>query len=251
MTPGPAETVLVASDVHLGSIPGEQESAFLTWLEQAREAAGRIVLNGDLFDFWFEYFWGHTAGHGRALDLLRSIVDDGVPITLMGGNHDWWGGRFLREEIGLEFLQDPVVRDFAGFTTLLAHGDGLGNGDLGYRLMRVVLRGRLTRLAFGSLPPAVGDRVARGISQTEERWDGQDPHGPRRAAELRTWARDALEEDEELDLVLLGHTHLPELIEPTPGRWYVNSGDWVYHRTYVVLREGEPPRLEEWNGSIR
>ena len=49
------QTVLVASDVHLGTISAEQEDAFATWLDQAAEAASWIVLNGDIFDFWFEY----------------------------------------------------------------------------------------------------------------------------------------------------------------------------------------------------
>ena len=58
----PDKTVLVASDVHLGSISAEQQGAFLSWLKQASEVTSHIVLNGDLFDFWFEYIWGHTAG---------------------------------------------------------------------------------------------------------------------------------------------------------------------------------------------
>ena len=45
---------------------------------------------------------------------------------------------------GVEFLQEPVTRSYAGLRTFLAHGDGLGKGDLGYRFMKLVLRGRLT-----------------------------------------------------------------------------------------------------------
>ena len=84
----PTQTVLVASDVHLGAISSEQEKAFRTWLRQAAGVASQIVLNGDLFDFWFEYQWGNTRGHDGTLLQLREIVDAGVPITLMGGNHD-------------------------------------------------------------------------------------------------------------------------------------------------------------------
>jgi len=246
----PSRTVLVASDVHLGSISTEQQQAFMEWLGQAQEAASWIVLNGDLFDFWFEYAWGITHGHDQALSRLKSMVEDGVRITLMGGNHDWWGGRYLRDEIGIEFHQDPVVVDMAGRRTLLAHGDGLGRGDLGYRAMRLLLRGRLTRWAFASLPPAVGDRVARGVSETKKRWVAPGETETRRAAALREWARAELGAHAELDLVLLGHTHVPELVPSGRSRWYINSGDWVYHRSYIVLREGEEPRLEEWNGTI-
>jgi len=246
----PAQTVLVTSDVHLGAISSEQEQAFRAWLEQAAEVASRIVLNGDLFDFWFEYRWGNTHGHEIALHQLREIVDGGVPVILMGGNHDWWGGRYLRDEVGLDFHQDPIVTEFAGLKTFLAHGDGLGTGDLRYRIARLLLRGSVTRWAFGMLPPALGDWVAREVSHTEERRRNPVAAELQRAAALETWAITELKDRPDLDLLLLGHTHVPEIIDVGSGQWYINTGDWVYHRSYALLREGEAPRLVEWTGSI-
>ncbi len=52
----------------------------------------------------------------------------------------------------------------------------------------------------------------------------------------------------ELDLVVLGHTHIPALREVETGRFYLNAGDWVAHRSYAVLKRGEPPELLEWPG---
>jgi UDP-2,3-diacylglucosamine hydrolase len=238
--------VYLASDAHLGATLPEQERAFMAWLEHAAGAASRIVVNGDLFDFWFEYRTGPTRGYDEILALLRSIVDGGTPITLMGGNHDWWGGRYLTDEIGVEFLREPVVRDFAGHRTFLAHGDGLGEGDLGYRLLKPVLRGPLTRWAFHMLPPAVGDRVAGRASRTGGRWAEPNERQLERARALDAWAAGKLAAEPELDLVVLGHTHVPSIREVEPGRWYVNAGDWVYRRTYLVLESGRPPLLTEW-----
>jgi UDP-2,3-diacylglucosamine hydrolase len=235
--------------VHLGAVRGDRERAFLAWLEHAGDAASAIVLNGDLFDFWFEYRTGTTRGHADVLGVLRRIVAAGVPVTLMGGNHDWWGGSFLRDEIGVDFLQDPVVRDIAGHRTLLAHGDGLGKGDLGYRVLRGVLRGRATRWAFGVLPPTLGDSIARGVSRTEDKWDAWGEHQQARVHALEAWAVARLREDRELGLVVLGHTHQPCLREVSAGQWYVNTGDWVVHRSYVTLQAGCVPRLLEWSGA--
>src|SRR5690606_6200037 len=139
------------------------------------EAASHIVLNGDIFDFWFEYRTGITRGHDVLLAALKRTVQHGVPVTIVGGNHDWWGGRYLTEEIGVEFLREPAVRELAGRRALLAHGDGLGSGDVGYRLLRPVLRSPATRFAFALLPPAVGDRIARRVSRTEHKWDEWGP----------------------------------------------------------------------------
>jgi UDP-2,3-diacylglucosamine hydrolase len=238
--------VLLASDVHFGAAPPAHERAFLAWLEHAAEEASHIIVNGDLFDFWFEYRSGVTRGHDAVLARLRAVIDAGVPVTLVGGNHDWWGGRFLTDEIGLEFLRDPVTRSIAGHNAFLAHGDGLGSGDRGYLVLKSILRSPVTRFAFGMLPAALGDRIASGVSRTETRWDQWGEHQRARSDALETWALDRLSDDPELDLVLLGHTHLPMVREAAPGRWYVNSGDWVFHQTYVTLSEGEPPRLDDW-----
>jgi UDP-2,3-diacylglucosamine hydrolase len=243
-----AKPVLVASDAHLGGSTPDQERAFLAWLDHAACEASRIVLNGDLFDFWFEYRTGTTKGHDAVLGSLRRIVDAGVPVTLMGGNHDWWGGAYLREKIGVEFLQEPVVREIAGRRTLLAHGDGLGRGDVGYRALKGVLRSGLTRMAFGALPPTLGDRIARGVSRTGHQWDVYTEGHLARSAELEAWAREQLRARSELDLILLGHTHVPLLREVEPGRWYANTGDWVKHRSYLTLMPGRAPVLAEWSG---
>jgi len=238
--------VYIASDVHFGSAPPGREEAFLAWLERSAGAASLIVLNGDLFDFWFEYRTGTSRGYDRVLDCLRAVVAGGVGVTLMGGNHDWWGGRYLREEVGVEFLQNPVVRDYAGLRTFLAHGDGLGKGDLGYHALRFLLRGRLTRFAFWLLTPSVGDGIAARVTRTEDHWGEPTAYDRARAAAQEDWAVARLLAEPDLDLVVLGHTHIPVLRPVGPGRWYLNAGDWVRHSSYAVLEEGRPPRLLTW-----
>lgn len=238
--------VYVASDVHYGAAPPSHQEAFLGWLEHAASVASGIILNGDLFDFWFEYQWGTTRGNEPLLGQIRRVVDSGIPITLMGGNHDWWGGRYLREEVGIEFLDHPVTRDLAGHCTRVAHGDGLGKGDTGYRAFRAILRSPHARFAFSMLPVRIGDRIAKRVSNTKDRWDDQGADQVNRSNTLEAWAVETLKSNRELDLVLLGHTHRPLVREPEPGRWYVNSGDWVFHQSYVILKEGEPPQLLDW-----
>jgi UDP-2,3-diacylglucosamine hydrolase len=238
--------IYLASDVHLGVASPETERAFLAWLEHCGSEASRVIINGDLFDFWFEYRSVIPRGHTRILGALSSLVDSGVPILFMGGNHDWWGGDFLTDEIGVEFLQKPAVLDLEGRKTLLAHGDGLGSGDLGYRLLRLVLRGTLTRFVFRWLHPDVGAWVARKVSTTGDHTEGSSEKQRVRADFLERWAVDQLTASPELDLVVLGHTHLPILKEVFPGRHYLNAGDWLVNKSYAVLAGGEAPRLLDW-----
>ncbi|MFQ5746657.1 MAG: UDP-2,3-diacylglucosamine diphosphatase [Gemmatimonadota bacterium] len=229
------QPALVASDAHLGAAPPEHESAFRAFLRFAGSETRDLVLNGDVFDFWFEYRTVILRRHFRVLSLLSELVDAGVRVRLVGGNHDAWGGAFLREEIGIELLEGPVTTRVGGRRAYLAHGDGLAGGDRRYRWLRRLLRGRVAAAAFRAIHPDRASWIIRRVSKTEARArDGSDPD-PERAARLSARAEALLAEDPELQIVIFGHSHEPELREIGRDRHYLNAGDWVRNCTYGVV----------------
>jgi UDP-2,3-diacylglucosamine pyrophosphatase LpxH len=86
------------------------------------------------------------------------------------------------------------------------------------------------------------------VSRTEYKWDEWGERQRARVRALEAWAERELAADGELELIVLGHTHQPHIREVNAGQWYVNSGDWVRHRSYVTLQVGQDPRLSEWRG---
>jgi len=243
-----AKPVYLTSDVHLGAVPQATTQAFHRWLEHAAERASQVVINGDLFDFWFEYRTGVTPGHADTLARLRTVVDAGVAVVLFGGNHDWWGGRYLEDEVGVTFYRDPQTLTLGGLRTFVAHGDGLGRGDWGYKAMSRVIRSWPAVRAFRMLTPAQGEWFGNLVSRTEDRRISHHGPDPRRVATLQEWARRTLDRHPDVDLVAVGHTHRPDLEEYAPRRWILNSGDWVYGRTYAVL-DPSGPRLLTWEST--
>jgi UDP-2,3-diacylglucosamine hydrolase len=237
----------IASDIHLGVVPDDTERAFLDFLSHVGERAGSLLIAGDLFDFWFEYGPIIHGRHFRVLAALARLVEAGVPVTLTGGNHDAWGGRFLREEVGVEFHKGPFRTTLAGRDALVAHGDGLGSGDLRYRVLKSILRNRATIAAFRALHPELGIRVARAVSRTDTRLEN-DAGNLGRARFLEAWARKQLEDDARLGWVVCGHAHVPACLEVEPRRYYLNAGDWIRHFTFIEIREGIP-RLQAWNAA--
>ena len=235
----------VVSDTHLGAVPKETERAFLRFLRHVGASAGQLLLPGDLFDFWFE--WGKLipGKHFRVLAALRDLVDAGVPVSMVGGNHDAWGGRFLVEEVGMAYSTGMLRMTLGGRPTLVAHGDGVGVGDIKYRMLKATIRSRLAIAGFRLLHPEIGLRIARRVSTTEEKVD-EDPAMKGRARYIEAWARSMLAAEPELQLVVCGHSHVPVVQEIEPGRYYMNSGDWVRNRSYAIVAEGAPPRLFEW-----
>jgi UDP-2,3-diacylglucosamine hydrolase len=236
----------IASDVHLGAVPRETERRFTAFLEHAGEAARTLIVAGDLFDFWFEYGEVVPGRHFRVLAALSRVVDAGVPVTLLGGNHDYWGGRFLEEEVGVRFEPQSYRTELGGRPALVVHGDGLGGGDLKYRLLKRVLRSRLTIGAFRALHPEVGVRIARAVSSTEAK--AAEPLPPGRGAFLAGWAAERLRAEPVLGWVVCGHSHDPAVTEVEPGRYYLNAGDWVRNHTYITVTPAGVPTLRHWSG---
>ena len=230
----PPRPVFIASDIHLGAVPAETERRFVAFLDHAAEHSSRLIINGDLFDFWFE--WGEVvpARHFRTLAGLARVVEAGVPVALVGGNHDAWGGRFLREEVGLELIAGLWRTELAGAATLIAHGDGLGAGDLKYRMLKATIRSRFAIGSFRALHPELGMRLARAVSSTETKGHSESA-AQGRARFLRAWAAEQLRADPSLRYVVCGHAHVPERIEVETGRWYLNAGDWIRHKTWLAI----------------
>ena len=239
----------VVSDIHLGAVPEATERAFRSFLRHVVVDASELLINGDLFDFWFEYRSVIQAEHYRVLAALTELREAGVRIRFLGGNHDAWGGTFLRERVGIEILREGEEIEIAGRRALVVHGDGMGRGDLGYRVLKRIIRNPVSIGLFRILHPDLGSRVASLVSMTEAKQGTPAMANPERAAELRSWAIEQLKARPDLDLVLAGHTHTPLLEEAAPGRYYVNTGDWINHFTYLVLAPEGPPELKVWEAA--
>lgn len=239
------ETDYIASDVHLGAVPRERERAFLDFLEHVGGEARSLLLVGDLFDFWFEWGGVVPGKYFRVLTALAELVDAGIPVTLMGGNHDAWGGRYLREEVGVEFHADTFRTELGGRRALVTHGDGVGRGDWSYRMLKAVLRNRVTVAGFRALHPELGMKLAGRVSSTEAKAQ-VDGGAEGRARYIEEWARERLFEEPDLQLVVCGHSHVPVIVEVEPGRYYLNSGDWIHHTSYITVHPSHPPELLNW-----
>jgi len=239
---------VIVSDIHLGAVPAATENAFRAFLGWVGDHASGLLINGDLFDFWFEYRTVIPRKHFRVLAALADLVDGGMPVTFLGGNHDAWTGNVLARDVGLEIASEPLERTIAGRRAMVVHGDAVGEGDLPYRMLRKVLRSRAAVWGFRRLHPDTGARIAGWASSTEGRVSGERAMEAERsrAAHIEAWARQEIERRPELELIVAGHAHHPTRVEVAPGRFYLNAGDWVHSFTYAELREGEPPTIERW-----
>jgi UDP-2,3-diacylglucosamine hydrolase len=241
-------TTIVVSDAHMGAVPEENEQAFFRFLERVPDLTRDLLINGDLFDFWFEYRHAILSQHFQLLHLLRRASEAGVRIRLVGGNHDAWGGRFLEDSVGMELIDGPARLDVGGRSALVAHGDGLAGGDFSYKVLKRALRSRWASSLFRILHPDLGAWIATVVSGTADRHANGVVDELNRAEHLSSYASDLLRSEPGLDLVVFGHVHQPELLEVEPGRYYLNSGDWIFHRSYAVVTPADI-EIREWEAT--
>jgi UDP-2,3-diacylglucosamine hydrolase len=234
MLPAPC---LLMSDAHLGAAPSERERDVAAFLEYARRTAGSVVINGDLFDFWFEWRTVMPRGHVRVLGALAAIADAGTPLVMIAGNHDAWSGDVLAREIGAQVVHGDWNGTLGGWRAHISHGDGLrAHEDRRYRRFKRVMRHPLAIRAFGALHPDLATRIASGASSHSRSRDASDG-----GAGLRAVAHEYLGAHRETELVVYGHSHVATLERVAGGGVYANPGAWMNRPAYLVIG---PERIE-------
>ena len=236
--PTPPERVIVVADAHLGQVPPDTVRAFHRFLDAVPRAPDHLLINGDLFDFWFEYGAVIPRRHFAHVAHLRELLARGVRVTLIGGNHDRWGGPFLTEDLGIAFHADPVELTLAGRRAFVAHGDGLTEQHWSAALTHRILKHRWTISIFRALHPDLGFWIADRLSGTLADNTKDRAVLDRAARAQEAWAGALLDRRPDLSLVVLAHTHRPKLVVRPDGRTYLNPGAFLDGGRYAVVTAG-------------
>jgi UDP-2,3-diacylglucosamine hydrolase len=216
--PAPA---YIISDAHIGLAPpgSGAERALLAFL--AHLDSGSLLINGDLFDFWFEWRTVIPRAGFRVIAALADLRERGVPIVWIAGNHDCWGGDILRRDVGVDYHVGPWDGRLGGWRTRVEHGDGLRpRADRGYRAIRGILRNPLAIRAFRWLPADVASRLATGSSQASRTY-----RAPEGGAGLKAVAAERLAGNDAPELLVFAHSHVAT-VERLGRGVYANAGAW-------------------------
>ncbi len=233
------------SDVHLGLGNRDQEKQkedqLLRFLRRILPDTDRLFILGDLFDFWFEYATVVPKGYHRTLCAIQEFTDRKIPVDYLAGNHDFWMGRFFQDELGVQMHFEPYETVLDGKRVYLHHGDGLAQNDMGYRLIKPVLRNRTAIALYRWLHPDLGVRLARGSSRTSRQYTSQKDYGEQEG--MIAFARERIRQG--VNIVVMGHRHRP-IEQDVEGGVYINLGDWIDHHTFGEMQDGHM-RLRTWD----
>lgn len=241
----PGKRVYFASDFHLGAPDYEKslqrEILLVEWLKEAEKDAAHIFLVGDIFDFWFEYKKVVPKGYFRLLGKLASITDKGVHISAFTGNHDMWMNGYFEKELNIPVYDEPKEFLIGEKRFLIGHGDGLGPGDHRYKMLKKILRSKISRKLFAALHPGWGIALADLFSRRSRLMTEENTFLGEDGEWLIQYAKGKLKE-KHFDFFIFGHRHLPLDISLPDNSRYINLGDWLRYNSYGIF-DGKEMKL--------
>ena len=153
---------------------------------------------------------------------------------------------YFHKELGIAVHHQPLELNLNQKKFFIGHGDGLGPGDRGYKLMKKVFTHPLSKWLFRWLHPDWGVRLGQYLSQKNKLISGEED--VKFLGEDKEWlvaySQKKLKE-EHFDYFVFGHRHLPLEIELNQNSKYINLGDWITHNTYAVF-DGTTMKLKTW-----
>ncbi|EQB62763.1 MAG: Metallophosphoesterase [candidate division Zixibacteria bacterium RBG-1] len=231
------------SDAHLGresiSLESQKEQKLLAFLSQIENECETLYVLGDLFDFWFEYKNLIPKQFASTLFALKKLKNSGTKIIYLAGNHDFWLGDFLPQQLEISVHPNHLEVSHQGKKLFLTHGDGLAKKDIGYRVLKKILRNKVNIWLYRQLPADFSFWLAQKVSHSSGNYTQQKNI---EYQEYLNFAKGKINSG--FDFVIMGHIHQP-ILEKIDKGYYVNVGDWMKNFSYGVLEEGEL-RLEKF-----
>jgi len=229
----PHPSLYICGDVHLsGDVQPEGEAgSFARFLDRlATRAPARLVILGDLFEYWLETD-AAVARHGDVLGRLRALAAAGWRLDLVRGNRELAAGRRLEAASGCRLHWPRLDLHLGAVRVRVVHGDRLCH-DPGYRLFSAWMGSFWHRGWQLAHPPAAQDLVARLLRAHSRGLQARRRMAPRRSRvfidrrRVQAAARGA-------DVLVAGHIHEAwrrqvggvDLI--LVGDWPPGVGHWV------------------------
>ena len=238
--------LVVVSDAHLGVTPPQVEEALLAFLEAVPTLGDSLLVNGDLFDFWYSY-GAVIPRRGFHVAAALGRLARRMPVLMVGGNHDRWGGDFWERDLGVRFHPRRLSFRIGEREVAAIHGDGLTEPRRRAALLHRIINHRATSAVYRALHPDLGLRLVALLSPHL----GDHTHDEGKLAEAarrqQGWAEGLLAREPALGLVIMGHTHRAALWRGPGGGEYLNPGAWLDGLRYAVA-DGTRSELRQFAG---
>lgn len=225
----PPGTVVIG-DLHLDLFEEGRSAPFARWC--ASLEAPRLIILGDLFEFWVGRKQLRVPGARVALGAMAELSSRGTPIDVLMGNRDFLLDRHFEGASGARVHREGLLGEHEGGPTLFLHGDELCTLDRGYQRYKRVVRASPVRWLATHLPFGVQRALAAKLRSRSVRSVAAKPLPTK---SMQPQAADAFARTHGAQALVCGHAHVfRDDRLPSGARWSVIDG-WEGHRDALVL----------------
>lgn len=226
-----------------------QERRLVRFLDTVKGKAAAVYMLGDMFDFWYEWKNVVPKGFTRFLGKISELTDAGVEVHFFTGNHDIWAFNYLERECGAVIHYEPLTTELYSKLFFLAHGDGMGDPDKSFKLIRSVFHNKACQWMFSNLlHPNFAMKIGLTWAKHSrlKRKDGQEPPYMGEDKEhLVLFTKEYMKTHPDIDFYLYGHRHIELDLMLTAKSRMMILGDWITQFTYAVW-DGEHLFMENY-----
>lgn len=223
---------LFISDLHLSAERPQIIAQFLAFTTDIAPQAAALYILGDLFEYWAGDDDTDALGAQTAA-ALATLAGRGTRVYLMQGNRDVLMAGTFAARSGATLIEDPLLIDLHGTSTLLTHGDALCTDDTDYQRFRAYARDAGNQARFLAQPLAARREQMLGMRAQSEASKQQKAET---IMDVAPAAVENLLRQYGYPRLIHGHTHRParhvhQLDGRSCERWVLN--DWYERGGYL------------------
>lgn len=230
--------VIILSDVHLGTY-GCHAEELLAYLQSVTPK--KLVLNGDIIDIWqfSKRYWPES--HMRVVKHVMGLMEKGVSVHYITGNHDEMLRKFVGLGIGSLRIENKLVLNLDGKKAWIFHGDVFDVTMQNSKwLAKLGAIGYDTLILINRLFNHISQRMGKGKLSLSKKIKNSVKTAVKFINDFEQTAAD-IAISNGYDYVVCGHIHQPEIKNITNKEGevtYLNSGDWIENLTALEYRQG-------------
>lgn len=225
-------SLYVISDLHLCREKPEITAALHRFCSRLQEG-DRLLIAGDLFDFWVG--WHRTDPLQRELAALTGqLRARGISCAFMCGNRDFLMSKRDAAKLGLKLLPESLTKECGGKKVLIIHGDELCSNDINFQKLKATSKNPLARVLFRLLPYRVRTAMALKVRRRSMDLAPSRLRDDQRYGLIKTTAS-ALMQRHGCSILLHGHFHRCGRHEndPAPGLTRIDCGCWEQNLSWA------------------
>lgn len=222
---------LFISDLHLTPDREDITSAFESFMRKDAKDADAVYILGDLFEFWVGDD-DDTPFNVKILEIIKDLVESGVPCFFVQGNRDFLVGQRFTERTGATLLGDETLIDLYGRPTLIMHGDTLCTDDVKYQEFRAKVHQKWLQWVYNHTPLSWRKKLVKKVqsdAKSEKQTKSYDIMDVNKDAVLDAMAR------HNADLLIHGHTHRPAFHDLENNKQRIVLGDWYTNSSILEV----------------